>query len=158
MSRILQYTVTVPGQIIGGALYFHLEWLLGENMSVVIASILRIAGLWVFMSGTIYLLWLIYCDLYPPRRFSKLTRYVDNILPKEDEKININKRGTKAFYRAELCGKLERFGIKTPDIYDHRIWANWFPLIMGLAGNCDLKEARKLDPEKLMEGKPQPSA
>ena len=117
----------------------------------IIRVVVSLAAFWIAIGETFCLICLLVCDLYPPLRFSKLTRYVDKILPKEDVKININKRESRAFYRAELCGKLKRFGIKTPRIDDHRTWANWFPHIMGLEGNCDLKEARELDPAKLLE-------
>ena len=82
-------------------------------------------------------------------RFYELRPCVDKIISSKREERHTN--------MAIFAKELERFKVKSPTITDTRTWTFWLPHMAALIQTKSLKEARKLDPAKLVEEMPPPT-
>ena len=79
-------------------------------------------------------------------KFYELRRYV--------HAVQSSTRETRAGNIAIFKKKVAEFGVPVPQGRDTRTWENWFPEMIAMIETKSLKEAKKFDIDKFMEGKP----
>lgn len=132
---------------------FVLDWRFSGTLLTTMLSIPPSAALHIFGSlATVGLIFLIYHNIVWFSRRTKRHRFYE--LRSYVHAVQSSTRETRAANIAIFKKKVAAFKVPVPKGRDTRTFENWFPEIAALIETKSLKEARKFDIDKFMEGKP----
>ena len=147
MHRAVQYILASPLSVVGYLLAFVGRYWLGDLLDAAMMALVIVVGLYAGMVGTLWLLWLMYCDISPSRRLASLHDNIQDLL-NSLHRLNPDSAVYDPEVKAKaivLKSKLQRLGIQTPDLREGAAWYEMLPDLMAYAADGRIKDAQAIN-------------